>query len=289
MTNRQKGMLCIVLSALSFALMNVFVRLAGDLPSPEKSLFRNLIAVMAAGFVLMKNHQNLHYPKAAWLNLILRSAFGTLGILCNFYAVDHLLLADASAIQKLVPFITIVVSVFLLKEKPTRLQVILVILAFSCSLLIIKPSFSNADLGASLVQVVGAIGAGTAYVYVRKLTLQGVDKSKIIFFFSAFSLLAFIPLTMLDFKMPTLTQLVCLIMAGIMATFGQYSVTYAYSFAPASQISICDYTQIIFSAILGFFFFGQVADWMSWLGYAALIALAFINYLAGLKKTKLSS
>lgn len=58
-------MLCIVLSALSFALMNVFVRLAGDLPSPEKSLFRNLIAVMAAGFVLMKNHQNLHYPKAA--------------------------------------------------------------------------------------------------------------------------------------------------------------------------------------------------------------------------------
>lgn len=39
MTNRQKGMLCIVLSALSFALMNVFVRLAGDLPSPEKACF----------------------------------------------------------------------------------------------------------------------------------------------------------------------------------------------------------------------------------------------------------
>lgn len=283
MTNRQKGMLCIVLSALSFALMNVFVRLSGDLPSAEKSLFRNLIAVLAAGFVLLRSHQNLHYPRSCWTNLILRSAFGTLGILCNFYAVDHLLLADASAIQKLVPFITILVSALLLKEKPTRLQVILVVCAFAFSLLIIKPSFSNANLGASLIAALGAVGAGTAYVYVRKLTLQGVDKSKIIFFFSAFSLLVFIPLTLMDFKMPTAGQLGCLLMAGLMATAGQYSVTYAYSFAPASEISICDYTQIIFAAVFGFIFFGQVADWMSMLGYAALIGLALINYFAGRK------
>ncbi len=284
MTNRQKGMLCIILSALSFAMMNVFVRLAGDLPSAEKSLFRNLIAVGAAGFVLFKNHQNLHYPRAAWPNLLMRSAFGTLGILCNYYAVDHLLLADASAIQKLVPFITIVVSYFLLREKPTKLQVFLVILAFVCSLLIIKPSFSNVNLGASLIAALGAVGAGTAYVYVRKLSLQGIDKSKIIFFFSAFSLLVFIPMTAANFKMPTMLQFGSLIMAGIMATFGQYSVTYAYSYAPASEISIFDYTQIIFSAVFGFLFFGQVADWMSWIGYAALIGLALINYFVGRKK-----
>lgn len=284
MTNRKKGMLCIIASALCFALMNVFVRMAGDLPSAEKSLFRNLIAVVVAGIVIVSNHQDLHYPKSSWGNLVLRSAFGTLGILCNYYAVDHLLLADASAIQKLVPFITIVVSAFLLKEKPTRTQVILVLCAFAFSLLIIKPSFSNANFAASLIAALGAVCAGTAYVYVRKLSLQGIDKSKIIFFFSAFSLLVFIPMTMLDFKMPDLRQLGCLLMAGLMASGGQYSVTYAYSFAPASEISIFDYTQIVFSAIFGFIFFGQVADWMSWLGYAALIGLAVVNYLSGRNK-----
>lgn len=286
MTNRQKGMLCIVLSALSFALMNVFVRLAGDLPSPEKSLFRNLIAAAVAGFVLLKSGQDFRYPRSSWLNLILRSAFGTMGILCNYYAIDHLLLADATAIQKLVPFITIVVSALILREKPAKIQIVLVLFAFAFSLLIIKPSFANANLGASLVAALGAIGAGTAYVYVRKLTLQGVDKSKIIFFFSFFSLLCFIPMTMLDFKMPAMMQLFYLLMAGIMASCGQYSVTYAYSFAPASEISICDYSQIIFSALFGYFFFGQVADWMSMIGYIALIVLALINYAYGLKKTR---
>lgn len=284
MTNRQKGTLCIVLSALSFALMNVFVKMAGDLPSAEKSLFRNLIAAGIAGFVIIKSSQDLHYPKKAWPNLILRSLLGTIGILCNYYAVDHLFLADASAIQKLVPFITIVTSAFILKEKPTRLQIGLVCLAFVFSLLIIKPSFSNVNLAASLIAALGALCAGIAYVYVRKLSLQGVDKSKIIFFFSVFSLLVFIPMTMLNFVKPTGMQLFYLLMAGIAASGGQYAVTYAYSFAPASQISIFDYSQIVFSALFGFLFFGQIADWMSWIGYAALITLALINYFASMKQ-----
>lgn len=284
MTNRQKGTICIILSALFFALMNVFVRMAGDLPSAEKSLFRNLIAAGVAGIMIFKSGQNLRYPKDTWTNLILRSLLGTIGILCNYYAVDHLLLADASAIQKLVPFITIVTSAFILREKPTRLQIGLVCLAFLFSLLIIKPSFSNVNLAASLIAALGALCAGIAYVYVRKLSLQGVDKSKIIFFFSVFSLLVFIPMTLFNFVKPTGMQLFYLVMAGIAASGGQYAVTYAYSFAPASQISIFDYSQIVFSALFGFFFFDQVADWMSWIGYAALIILALINYAASMKQ-----
>lgn len=284
MTDRQKGILCIVLSALSFALMNVFVRMAGDLPSAEKSLFRNLIAAFVAGVVLVKEGNGFSVPKKAWPDLLIRSTLGTVGILCNFYAVDHLLLADATAIQKLIPFITILMSWLVLREKPMRVQLVLVGCAFLASLLVVKPSFSNANLGASLIQVLGAIVSGAAYVYVRKLSLEGVAKSKIIFYFSAFSLLVFLPMTMISFKMPSFTQLLCLLMAGVMATCGQYTVTYAYSFAPASEISICDYSQILFSALFGFFFFGQQADLLSWIGYGLLILFALLNYMIGMKK-----
>lgn len=286
MTNRQKGILCIVASALSFALMNVFVKMAGDLPSAEKSLFRNLIAVLVAGIILVREGGGFSVARPAWGDLAIRSMLGTIGILCNFYAVDHLLLADASAIQKLVPFITILTSWFLLSEKPLRIQIVLVAAAFASSLLVIKPSFSNANLPAALIQVLGAICSGMAYVYVRKLSLEGVGKSKIIFYFSLFSLFVFLPLTLLDFHMPSLFQLFCLLMAGVMASCGQYSVTYAYSFAPASEISICDYSQILFSALFGFFFFGQSADLLSWTGYILLIAFALINYRIGSRKKK---
>ena len=46
--NYIKGMIMIILSAFFFACMNVSVRLAGDLPSVEKSFFRNLVAAVFA-------------------------------------------------------------------------------------------------------------------------------------------------------------------------------------------------------------------------------------------------
>ena len=94
----------IILSAFFFACMNVSVRLAGDLSSIQKSFFRNLVAAIFAAILLGKNHIVPKVQKQYWGALLLRCAFGTLGILCNFYAIDHLLVADASILNKLSPF-----------------------------------------------------------------------------------------------------------------------------------------------------------------------------------------
>lgn len=281
-----KGILCLVLSAFFFALMNVFVRLAGDYPVFEKSLFRNLVAFIIAGIVLKTSHEDFHYPARYRKDLIFRSVLGTLGILGNYYAVDHLLLADASAIQKLVPFITVLFSWFLLKEKIRLSQFLCIVGAFVSSLLIIKPGFDLASNIASFAAIAGAIGAGAAYVFVRKLTTEGLNRSKVIFFFSGFSMLAMLPFVLLDFKPLDLMGFIWLLMAGIMAALGQYTVTYAYSFAPAKEISVFDYSQILFSALLGYIFFSQVPDAMSFLGYGLIVAFALLNY--GLSRSRRS-
>ena len=98
--NYIKGMIMIILSAFFFACMNVSVRLAGDLPSVEKSFFRNLVAAVFAAIILRKNRTVPKVDKKYWGPLILRCVCGTLGILCNFYAIDHLLVADASILNK---------------------------------------------------------------------------------------------------------------------------------------------------------------------------------------------
>ena len=54
--NYIKGMTMIIMSAFFFACMNVSVRLAGDLPSVQKSFFRNLVAAVFAAIILGKNH-----------------------------------------------------------------------------------------------------------------------------------------------------------------------------------------------------------------------------------------
>ena len=164
----------IILSAFFFACMNVSVRLAGDLPSVEKSFFRNLVAAVFAAIVLCKNRTVPKVDKKYWGPLILRCVCGTLGILCNFYAIDHLLVADASILNKLSPFFAIIFSFLLLKEKIRPAQAACVALAFIGCLFVVKPGFQNAALVPALIGVCGGLGAGIAYTMVRVLGTHGV-------------------------------------------------------------------------------------------------------------------
>jgi drug/metabolite transporter (DMT)-like permease len=287
MDSKYKGIVYIVVSALFFALMNAFVRLSGDLPSIQKSLFRNLVAMVFALILLLKNKQSLKWKEGNLKYLVLRATFGTLGILCNFYAVDHLVLSDASMLNKMSPFFAIVFSYLILKEKANPLQWISVIVAFLGSLLIIKPTFSNMDLVPSLIGLTGGLGAGIAYTMVRVLGQRGENKSYIVFFFSAFSCVVTLPYVVLNFTPMTLQQTIFLLLAGSCACVGQFAITTAYCYAPAKEVSIYDYSQIIFSAIIGYFLFSQTPDGFSVLGYVVICSMALLMFFYNNGKLKL--
>lgn len=279
------GIVYIVCSAFCFALMNMFVRMAGDLPSVQKSFFRNQIALIFALIIMKKDHIPFSCKKENRLPLLLRATFGTLGVLCNYYAVDHLVLADASMLNKMSPFFAVIFSSLILKEKISVRQGALVVGAFLGSILVIKPTFANMDLLPSLIGLAGGLCAGAAYTYVRKLTTNGEKGPMVVCFFSGFSCLVTLPFVLFDYHPMSLAQLGILLLAGLAAAGGQFAITAAYSYAPAREISVYDYSQIIFSAILGFFVFGQVPDLLSWIGYVVICSMAIVNYLNNLGRS----
>ncbi len=284
--NYIKGMLMIILSAFCFACMNVCVRLAGDLPSVEKSFFRNLVAVVFAAIILWKNRIYPRVTKDCTGPLLLRCIFGTVGILCNFYAVDHLLVADASILNKLSPFFAIIFSFLILREKIRPTQAACVTLAFIGCLFIVKPGFENAAFFPALVGVCGGLGAGIAYTMVRVLGKHGVKGPVIVFFFSAFSCISVLPWIILNFSPMTWAQLAALLGAGLFAAGGQFSITAAYTNAPAGKISIFDYSQIIFATVLGFLLFGEIPDAWSFLGYGLIILASLGMFLYNMRMQK---
>ena len=83
----KKGVLMLIGSAFFFSLMALFVRLSGDLPSVQKSFFRNIVAVFAALSVLIKDGNGLKIGKGNLPFLLIRATFGTIGVLCNFYSI----------------------------------------------------------------------------------------------------------------------------------------------------------------------------------------------------------
>lgn len=274
-----KGMLMIIISAFCFACMNVCVRLSGDLPSAQKSFFRNLVAAFFAAILIWRNHINLRVERKEWGTLALRCIFGTLGILCNFYAVDHLLVADASILNKLSPFFIIVFSYFILKEKIKPVQAVCVGLAFIGCLFVVKPGFHNAALVPALIGVAGGMGAGIAYTMVRKLGTHGVKGPLIVFYFSSFSCLSVVPWLIFNYTPMTPKQVGILLLAGLFAAGGQFTITAAYTFAPANKISIFDYTQILFATMLGYFLFQEIPDGYSFVGYGLIILASFAMFL----------
>ena len=279
MNNRTKGVVCIIASAFCFALMNMFVRLSGDLPTPQKGFFRNAVALVFAVVMLLREGEGFHIGKGNLKYLLLRSAAGTIGIVGNFYAVDHLAQADASMLNKMSPFCVILFSYLILKEKLTHWQVLAVITTFLGSLFVIKPTFSNLELVPSLIGLMGGIGAGFAYTQVRILGLRGVKSTVIVAFFSGFSCLAMLPFMILDFHPMSLAQLIILICAGLAAAGGQFGITKAYTYAAGREVSVFDYTQIIFSTLIGFLVFDQLPDGWSFLGYTLIIAAAVFVFL----------
>lgn len=284
MKAKYKGILCIIFSAFCFALMNAFIRLSGDLPSLQKTFFRNLVALIFAYAIMRKDNIKIEWKKGDGKFLFLRALFGTMGIICNFYAVDHLVLSDASMLNKMSPFFAILFSYFILKEKMNLIQILSVFVAFIGCLFIVKPTFSNMDLVPSLIGLTGGLGAGVAYTMVRILGKRGVKGPFVVFFFSTFSCLAVLPYLIFCHQPMSGIQLFYLLMAGLAATGGQFGITAAYFHAPAKEISVYDYSQVIFAAVIGFFLFGQIPDGYSFIGYVLICTMAVVMFLYNKRK-----
>ena len=279
--NILKGIFCIIIAGFGFALMSLFVKLSGDLPSIQKGFFRNIIAVFISSIPLIKHWRVINIPRnnTGWLVLISRSVFGTIGLVLNFYAISHISLADSSIIQKLSPFIIIILSYIFFKEEMTRFQVFSIIIAFIGITLIIKPSGNNIISMGALAALLGALCAGIAYTCVRYLGTHNISGEFIIFFFSSLSSLMLLPYLILDYRTMTYFQLLMLLLAGISATIGQYGVTFAYKFAAAKNISVFDYSQVLFSGIFGYMFFGEFPDFQSLIGYIIVISVGIVLVL----------
>lgn len=286
MKRKNIGILLIIGAAVGFAFMNLFVNLSGDLPVFQKAFFRNLIACLISSVGILKNVSVLKTARGNVSGILYRSFFGLLGVILNFYAISELSsISDASLLNKLSPFFAMIFSIFILKEKAKKAEWFMVLLAFVGAVFVIKPSLSP-EVVPALAGALGGMCAGLAYTFVRKVTTNGTDGSVVVFAFSFLSTIALLPIAILEFQPMSGIQLFYLIMAGVSAAVGQYCITFAYKFAPAKEISVFDYTQVIFAAILGYFILSQTIDVYRVIGYIIIISAAVIRWRYNMKKAE---
>ncbi|WP_052255662.1 DMT family transporter [Salinicoccus sp. YB14-2] len=277
MSNTTKGIIALLISSLGFSLMSFFVKYSGDLPTVQKTFFRNFISMVISLSLVIYYKEKLFGQKKNQGLLLLRSSLGLLGVLLNFFVIDRMVLSDAEILNKLSPFFTILLCALFLKEYIRRYQMISIIIALVGAVFIIKPSMSS-DTAFALLGILGAILAAGAYTVLRVLG----DREKfytVVFYFSGFSTVALLPFFIFQYESMTFEQWIMLILAGIFAAFGQFGLTIAYSFAPAREISIFFYSTIIFTALLSIFILNEVPDMMSVIGYFIIFGASYYMFM----------
>lgn len=282
-TQKQKGILLMILSALSFAAMQVVVRLTKEIPTMEQIFVRNLFILIAAFFIIRGKGGSLFGERKYQAGLFGRSFFGFLGLITLFYASSHAAQGDVTILNKLSPLCVTVLAVFFLKEKLSKVQIPALLLAVAGAFVVFQPSFSSNPLPL-VMALLSAVSSGIAY------TLLGYFKDKVdgltvIMHFSTFSAVGSLPFMLANFVMPDLKQFLLLMLIGVFGSLGQVFITYAYRFAPASEISIYNYSGILFSLMFGLLILGEPLKISSVVGGILVAAASLIVYFYNGKRS----
>ncbi|MDE7296535.1 MAG: DMT family transporter, partial [Clostridia bacterium] len=127
---------------------------------------------------------------------------------------------------------------------------------------------------------------GFAYTCVRILGVKGERGVMTVFVFALLSTVVSLPFLIIGYQPMSGLQLGYLLLAGAAATGGQFCITAAYRHAPAKEIAVFDYAQVLFAAILGFLFLSQIPSVLSIIGYVIIIGAAFGNWAYRLTRSK---
>jgi drug/metabolite transporter (DMT)-like permease len=262
--------------AFFFSLMSLLVKVAGErLPSQQIVLARAAIRRVVTYGALR------HAGVSPWGSerrlLVARGMVGFVGLSGFYYAVVKLPLADATVIQYTNPIFAALIAVPVLGERLRLREAASVLVCLVGVVLVMRPGFllgsvlpGGLDPVAVGVGLVGALGSGAAYVFVRKL---GATEPPlvIIFYFALVSVLAALPLGLFGALWPTPLEWLVLLGVGVTTQLGQLSITRGLALERAGRATGVGYLQIVFAAVWGALFFAELPDAGTVLGAALIV------------------
>jgi drug/metabolite transporter (DMT)-like permease len=254
-----------------FSIMDALVKWMGEsYPTTQLIFFRSLFAFIPLGFLILRQGVGKALRVRNTTGHLLRSLVGLVALFTFFYAFSHMPLADAVAISFAAPVFVTALSVPLLGEKvgPRRWAAVLV--GFIGVLVMVEPG-PGVFQSVALVPLVGTVFYALAIIFVRKLARTETNTSIVFYFTLSCTLVsaAFMPFYWVT---PSLTDLGWLIAIGLVGGVAQITVTLAFRYADVALIMPFEYSAMLWVALLGYVFWGEVPGLNIWVGVSIVMA-----------------
>ncbi len=271
-------------SAFSFSVMNVFVKLLGQtMPIAEVTFFRGLIGTIAIlGYMWAKD---IPFSKNDRGLLTIRGLLGGLGTLCNFIALAHMKLADATLLFQLTGVFVFIFSALILKERIPQGSGKWLLTILVAVTIMLNPWTYDSFTFYALFAVAGAALAAGAYTTIRKISQRGQHSThEIMAYFLITSMVVGAVFMKDGFVVPDMKQTLLILIIGGISVFAQFFMTGAFVVTNAVIAQFMQYIGVFFGAFWGFVVFDEALSYIMILGGVVLFTSSVM--LAKLKSSQ---
>ncbi|MGF1709500.1 DMT family transporter [Vibrio kagoshimensis] len=273
-----KGITLALNSNALFILVGVIVRdLSQTIDIFQILLFRQLVFVALLVPSIVSSWQAMTHPKMPMMHAM-RVTGAFIALYFSFLTVSNIPFADATALGFMKVLFVAIISRSFLSETVGTQRIITIIIGFIGVLLVVQPTMDSNSLFYIGTGLVAALGAAVAVICVRKMSV--VESKVVVLAYQAIfvGLVTLIP-SILAWQWPTITELTLLVLVGVISSIGQWFGVTAYKWGEANVVSNVEYSQMIYSMLLGYFLFSELPNTLALGGAVIIIISALIPFV----------
>lgn len=233
-------------------------------------------AILLTPLVLLRG-QSLRPPAGTFPKILLRTCLHIAGVALMFSSLRYLPLADALAIAFVMPFIMLILGHFVLHEVVGPHRIWACAIGFVGTLLVIQPNFAAVGWPALLPLGVAVVFA--LFMLVTRQIAKTIDAVHLQAISGLQALVILIPLLIafpkvpgFDLSWPAQTDVILLLILGVLGTIAHLMMTGSLRYAPASTLAPMQYLEIPFGTAIGWLIFKDLPNGLAALGICITIS-----------------
>ncbi|MBN9887356.1 DMT family transporter [Pelagibaca abyssi] len=276
-----------IVTGLCFVTVTALVKtLGGRVPAAESAFLRYLLGLI---FLVpaWRSLRELRLTRRQMKLTALRGAVHTLGVICWFFAMTRIPIAEVTAMNYLTPVYVTILAVFFLGERLAVRRIMAIVAALGGALLILRPGFRELDPG-HFAMLTTAFMFSISYL-IAKIVSGEMSATIVVALLSVAVTIGLLPFALAVWVTPSLTDLAILFGVACFATGGHYSMTLAFAAAPVTVTQPVTFLQLVWSVLLGAVFFAEPVDiWVVAGGSVIMGAVLFITWREAVLKRRIS-
>ncbi|WP_282157448.1 DMT family transporter [Shimia thalassica] len=252
------GVFWMLITGLCFVAVTALVKYLGPrVPAAEAAFLRYLLGLVFL-LPMIRPIMNARLTRRQVGLFGLRGVVHTLGVICWFYAMTQIPIAEVTAMNYLSPvYVTIGAALFLGEKLATR-RILAVVVALVGALIILRPGFREVNSG-HMAMLFTAVMFAVGYL-IAKVMSDEVSPAVVVGMLSITVTIGLAPVAAAVWVTPTLGDLLILFGVACFATAGHFTMTLAFAAAPITVTQPVTFLQLVWAVLLGWLVFAESVD-----------------------------